>query len=141
MAKRLRSLGSCLWETDEEVTFEDWVASQPAACCCGKDAQIRNLQQEIENLRALAQDLHIRLKVASLPTVPANELTVKKPGMSRKQQHDPWYWLSLLPETIASLPRMVADVIPSLQSTSFAENRVVFELCGATDTLCYPGPL
>ena len=132
MAKRLRSLGSCLWETDEELTVEDWLASQPAVCCCGKHVQIRTLQQEIENLRALAQDLHIRLKVVSLPTVPANELTVKKPAMSRKQQHDPWYWLSLLPETITGLPRMVADVIPSLQSTSFAENCVVFELCGAT---------
>ncbi|CAE7930987.1 unnamed protein product [Symbiodinium necroappetens] len=132
MAKRLRSLGSCLWETDEVVTFEEWRASQPAVCCCGKDLQIRTLQDEIENLRALAQDLHVRLKVASLPTVPANELTVKKPALSRKQQHDSWHWLSLLPQTITELPRMQSDVIPSLQSTTFAENRVVFELCGAT---------
>lgn len=132
MAKRLRSLGSCLWETDEEVTFEDWIASQPAACCCGKDAQISALQQEIEHLRALAQDLHIRLKVASLPAVPANELTVTKPAMSRKQQQDPWHWLTLLPETVSGLPRMLADVIPCLQSTSFADSRVVFDLCGAT---------
>ena len=130
MAKRLRSLGSYLWETDEPVALDDWLETRHSACCCGKDLQIKALEQEIQRLEDLTRDLHLRLKVASLPMMPT--LTVKNPSLSRKQQADPWYWLSLVPQHIADLERLKEEIIPQLQSSSFAANHVVFDICEAT---------
>ena len=128
--KRLRSLGSVLWDTDEELSHEDWLASRPSACCC--EAKIKNLEKEIEMLRNQNSDLHIRLKVASLPVVPLPELTVKKPHMARKQQVDPWYWLSMVPDCISTLPRMAMEVVPDLERTGFAGNHVAFDVTDAS---------
>ena len=129
MAKRVRSLGSFLWETDEPVSTEDYLAARPSMTMCGCSVKVKLLEEEIETLRSTVRDLHLRLKVSALPTIPERNVTVTKPHLSMKQRSDPWYWLQMVPVQTADLPRMKQEIIPDIVRTSFADNNVLFDVC------------
>ena len=135
MGKRLRSLQSVLWESDEEDgarLHEAWSSQARPTCACrmslaAERHRCSQLEQDIQTLKLVIKDLQQKMR-DPLPAVP--KLVVKNPAAtSALRNGNPWYWLARLHHATGDLPRLQQEIIPDLQNTGFANSRITFDVC------------
>ena len=122
MAKRLRSLASRLWDTDDvDVTLRTSTTSVTSH----RDASLHELQleneslrQRIDNLLAEVQELTARA-TPSLP--PQNRIS--EVGACFKEP-----WLEALGADVVHLPRLQDEILPQLLDSGYCNVKLTFEI-------------
>ena len=143
MTKRVRSLASMLWDDgDLESLKLEWlgrdahesrVPQQLGSCCSSKleavEQQLREqiaARHELENQNAELREIIRQLKYTALPVVPkAVRGSCKVRSSAAREPHS---WLHLVPSCAKRLTRMHNDIIPALESTSYVDGCIRFDL-------------
>lgn len=113
MAKRLRSLASLLWDTD--------------SCSDSERAASGTLDLKLENarLRGKVRDLEGQVQLLEDAVVAARSMPCPI-----QEQHPQCadHWTSHLRPDVLALPRLWADVVPSLEETLWCHQRIEMDL-------------
>ena len=144
MVKRFRTLQSLLWDSDDtcdpSALRDEWFGkherrsstvldSQPRVLACGTD-KCTQLEEENTKLRQIIATLQSRLRKVAGDDGGYRKVAAR--GTNRylcpASKVDPWYWLHYIDPSVASLPRMVEDIVPSLESTNFCNGAVKFNV-------------
>ena len=117
MAKRLRSLASLLWETDEDVDGEG-----VGADLWQRELQRENelLKQQVESLSREVVLLKARASVAVAPSLDPVCTDVMQP-LSEE-------WMGNLRPDVSALPRLRAEVIPDLLECGSYKTHIDFDI-------------
>ena len=140
--KRLRSLQSVLWDSadsPEELRKEwfgarpsgsDVVATMPASVTSSSGCDhSRDSEEENAKLRVIIQGLKKQVNKLSRNDVVYTYRPPKASTLSTPAKHmDPWYWYQNMDKEVATLPRMVQEIVPSLESTNFCNGKISFNL-------------
>ena len=122
MAKRLRSLASQLWDTDDVhvsfVTSTTSVTSQKDASLHELQLENESLRQRVDNLLAEVQELQARA-TPSLP--PQNQ--INEVGACFKEP-----WLQNVRADVVHLPRLQAEILPQLLDSGYCNGKLTFDI-------------
>ena len=127
--KRFRSLQSVLWESenDPEDLRVEWFGKQaPPTVAAAVDATTASLREENVKLRGIIQELQKQVFKLSNNAEYVQRAPKKLPTMTRKLGD--WDWLNNIDPSIAKLPRMMEEVVPSLKETHFGRGAIKFDL-------------
>lgn len=121
MAKRLRSLASILWDTDDPELNSNVDPSH---------ARQGELQLENAHLREKVQQLELELRAMKLRAIPhqpvvnqSSEAEVDFGDLGLKHP-----WLCLLRADVARLPRLCHEILPDLEETCNCQGSLEFAL-------------
>ena len=126
--KRLRSLQSLLWESDQdnEDLRKEWFGKtvSPAAVHAVEQTTV---QEENAKLRIIIQDLRKQVtKLSNSAEYVRRPLTNRTPTLRNKS--DDWHWLHNIDQSVAQMPRMVSEVVPSLRASNFCNGCLKFDM-------------
>ena len=119
MGKRLRSLASILWDTEDEIPP------------CSVNSGHSELQLENDHLRDKVQQLEVEvaaLKQRLLMQAPCSNPSNDSVEMDFGRWGLLYPWLHRLRNDIARLPRLCAEILPLLDGTKCCEGRIQFDL-------------
>ena len=133
--QRLRSLQSVLWDSDTtddpEELRREWFGRRPPSPRrvvqeLIADSASESLREENAKLRVIIQSL--KKQVSKLMTSGGYTCRVPKRPVKdlRREELDRWYWLRNMDLQLARLPRMVDEILPSLESSNFCSDAISF---------------
>ncbi len=117
MGKRLRSLASELWETDD-------IPGTPSSLGCHKDPKIYELQLENDQLKEEVRLLHAQLQ--ELKILSTDRLEVQHHNVDFGGCREPW--LQSLRHDVAHLPRLHVEILPELMETGNCNGKISFDI-------------
>ena len=138
---RLRSLQSVLWDTestdDPEELCKAWFGVRPPSpkqvvrdLVAESSSAHDNFQEENAKLRMIIQSLKKQVQLSKPVTGDGYCCRVPKKLTNSALSHklDRWHWLQNMDQQVAQLPRMVEDIVPSLESSNFCNGAITFDV-------------
>lgn len=119
MAKRLRSLASELWETDD-------MDSSPSVFVAESGARKGELQLENLYLREQVQHLQEELNALQTRAIPTSSQGANDVGALGGSSKEPW--IQSLRQDVVHLPRLGTEIIPDLLESGYGNGKVEFDI-------------
>ena len=123
MSKRLRSLASLLWDTDDP----------PVAEGSSNDVEaLQSLQKENELLKKRVCDLELLVCRDPVPKPLTSQVAPHVHGPLRPNLLASWpgqAWLASVRDDVLCLPRLQGEILPQLHQSRNAKERILFDLC------------
>ena len=121
MAKRLRSLASALWETDDNDTH-------PSEVLCFQGGSFNELQRENGLLKEQVRQL--LAEVEELKSRSSTPHSIQLCQTDSVQLGERWKqpWLQNLRHDVLPLPRLEAEILPELLESGNCDGKIVFEI-------------
>ena len=136
---RLRSLQSVLWDTestdDPEELRKAWFGERPPSYKrvvpdLVAESSSDNLQEENAKLHTIIKNLKKQAQLSKPIKGDGYSCRVPKKltNSALLQKLDRWHWLQNMDQQVAQLPRMVEEIVPSLESSNFCNDAISFDV-------------